>query len=78
MCISVPGKVILVKEKNAKIRQKGHFHWVDISSLKNKIKKGDYLIAYQGVAINKISSKDAKEILRLMDSASNTGVKSSD
>lgn len=78
MCINIPGKVILVKEKNAKISQKGHFHWVDISSLKGKIKKGDYLITYQGVAINKISPKDAKEILKLMDSASNAGIKSSD
>ncbi len=78
MCISVPGKVILIKGKNAKIKQKGHLHWVDISSLGDKIKKGDYLIVYQKAAINKISSKDAKEILKLMDSASDAGIKSPD
>jgi len=78
MCISVPGKVILIKGKDAKIKQKGHFHWVDISPLKDKIKKGDYLITYQNAAINKISPKDAKEILRLMDSTSDAGIKGSD
>ena len=78
MCISIPGKVILIKGKNVKIKQKGHFHWVDISLLKDKIKKGDYLLTYQKAAINKISSKDAKEILKLMDSASDAGIKGPD
>lgn len=77
MCISVPGKVILIKGGNAKIKQWGHFHWVDISSLGDKVKKGDYLITYQKAAINKISPKDAEEVLRLMDSASDTRIKSS-
>ncbi|MFH1840727.1 MAG: HypC/HybG/HupF family hydrogenase formation chaperone [Candidatus Shapirobacteria bacterium] len=77
MCISIPGKVILIKGGNAKIKQGGHFHWVNISSFEDEVKKGDYLITYQEVAINKISPKDAKEILRLMDSASDARVKSS-
>ena len=78
MCISVPGKVILIKGKDAKIKQKGHFHWVDISPLRDRIKKGDHWLPYQKVAINEFSSKDAEEILRLMDSASDAGIKSSD
>ncbi|MBU0619879.1 MAG: HypC/HybG/HupF family hydrogenase formation chaperone [Patescibacteria group bacterium] len=77
MCISIPGKVILIKGGSAKIKQDGHFHWADISSLEDEIKKGDYLITYQETAINKISPKDAEEILRLMDSASDARVKSS-
>jgi len=77
MCIGIPSKVILIKRGNAKIKQGGHFHWVDISSLEDEIKKGDYLITYQETAINKISPKNAKEILRLMNSASDTGVKGS-
>lgn len=78
MCIGIPGKVILIKGGDAKIKQGGHFHWVDISSLGDEVKKGDYLITYQKTAINKISPKDAKEILKLMDGASNTRVKSAD
>jgi len=75
MCVNIPAKVVLIKGKKAKIKQHNHFHWIDISPLKDKIKKGDYLITYQNTAINKISEKDAKEILELMNSASNTGVK---
>ena len=78
MCIGIPGKIILIKGKKAKIKQGSHFHWVDISSLENKVKKGDYLITYQQVAINKILPKDAKEILKLMDSAGDARIKSSD
>ena len=78
MCISVPGKVILIKGEKAKIKQKGHFHWIDISSLRNEVKRGDYLVTYQKTAINKISQKDAEEILRLMDGTSDTRVKGSD
>ena len=78
MCISVPGKVILIKGRNAKIKQKGHFHWIDISSLRDEVKKGDYLITYQKAAINKISQKDAKEILRLMDGTGDTRIEGSD
>jgi len=77
MCIGIPGKVILIKGENAKIKQGGHLHWVDISSLEDEVKKGDYLITYQETAINKISPQSAKEILGLMDSASDARVKSS-
>lgn len=78
MCISVPGKVTLIKGRKAKIKQGRHFHWVDITSLKDQVKRGDYLISYQEVAINKILPKEAEEILKLMDSASDAGVKGSD
>jgi len=77
MCVGVPGKVILKKGKKAKIKQGDHYHWVDLSSLNEAIKEGDYLITYQGVAINKISNKEAQEIFNLMDSASNTRIKGS-
>ncbi len=39
MCIGIPGKIILIKGKKAKIKQGSNFHWVDISSLENKVKK---------------------------------------
>ncbi|PIP23050.1 MAG: HypC/HybG/HupF family hydrogenase formation chaperone [Candidatus Nealsonbacteria bacterium CG_4_8_14_3_um_filter_39_7] len=65
MCIGVPGKVILIKGDTAKIEQNGHSHWVNVSSLTEKVKKGDYLLTYQDVAINKVSAKQAKEVLKL-------------
>jgi len=77
MCIGVPGKVIKIKGKKAKIQQNGHFHWVDISCLDDKVKKGDYLICYQGIGFNKISKKEAQDFFNLMNSASNTRIKRS-
>ena len=68
MCVGVPGKIISIKGKKAKVKQKKHCHWIDIASLGKKVKEGDYLIEYQGVAVNKIPAKEAEEIIRLMDS----------
>ena len=78
MCVGVPEKVIEIKEKKAQIEQGGHFHWVDISPLDQDVKVGDYLITYQDVAVNRISAKEAEEVIALMDSAGDAGVKSSD
>ncbi|GEM_PF-1834019 len=78
MCVGLPGKVIVIKGKKAKIKQNDHFHWVDVSCISEEIKIGDYLITYQEVAINKVSVKDAEEVLKLMDGASDAGIKSAD
>lgn len=66
MCLGIPGKIIFIKDKKAKVQQADHSHWIDISLIKEKPKIGDYLISYQNVAINKISDKDAQEILNLI------------
>lgn len=69
MCLGIPGKVVSLKDKKAKVKQNNHYHWLDISLIEDKIKIGDYLIAYQEVAINKISSLEAKKILNLIKEA---------
>jgi len=66
MCLQLPSQVVLVKEKKAKIKQGNHSRWVDISPVKEKIKKGDYLIVYQDVAINKIPSDEVEKIVSLI------------
>ena len=65
MCLSIPAEIVALGKKKAKVKQADHYHWVDISLINQKIKKGDYLLFYQSVAIEKISSQQAKEILRL-------------
>ena len=65
MCVGIPGKIITIKGKRAKIKQKDHHHWVDISLIGGGVKKGDWLIFYQDAAIGKISPKEAEEILAL-------------
>ena len=71
MCVGLPGKIIAIKGKKAKVKQSGHFHWIDISSAEGKFKIGDYLITYQGAAINKISADEAEEVLKLLDNKTN-------
>ncbi|MFC1726980.1 HypC/HybG/HupF family hydrogenase formation chaperone [Patescibacteria group bacterium] len=64
--MATPGKVIQVKDKKAKIKQPDHEHWVDTSMIDSGVKLGDYVLTYQEAAINKISTKQAKEILTLI------------
>ena len=66
MCVEIPSKVILVKGKKAKIKQDDISCWVDISSLEEKVKEGDYLILYQKVAINKVPQKEIDKVLELV------------
>ena len=65
MCVGVPGQVVEVKGKRAKIQQGDHSHWVDISLIDGGVKRGDWLMTYQQAAINKISEEQAKEVIRL-------------
>lgn len=67
MCVGIPQKVVEVKGRTAKVEQDGHFHLLDTATLETQVKVGDYLIAYQGAAINKISPKQAKEIIKLLN-----------
>jgi len=66
MCVGLPGKIIEIKGKRAKIKQDGHFHWADVSSITEELKIGDYLITYQGAGINKVPEQEAKEVLKML------------
>lgn len=66
MCVELPSKVILIKGKRAKIKQGDNSCWVDISSVEEKVKQGDYLITYQKVAINKVPQREIEKILELV------------
>jgi hydrogenase assembly chaperone HypC/HupF len=66
MCIGIPGKVIDIKDNQAKVKQDDHCHWLDLSLIDQPVKKGDYLLSYQNAAINKLSKKQAEEVLTLL------------
>jgi len=66
MCVGIPGKVTSIKGKKVKVDQGDHSHWVGIDLIEEKIKLGDYLLTYQDTAINKISTKEAEEVLSLI------------
>jgi hydrogenase assembly chaperone HypC/HupF len=67
MCLGIPGKVVAIKGKKAKIKLPDHDHWVDATMIDNGVKIGDYLLTYQDVAINKVQPKQAKKTLRLLN-----------
>lgn len=67
MCLGIPGKVVQIKNNQAKVKQGDHFHWLDLSLIKEKVIIGDYLLSYQNAAINKISQDEAEKTLKLLD-----------
>lgn len=66
MCVELPSKIIQIKGKKAKIKQGDKSCWIDISAVDQELKKGDYLISYQKVAINKIPEKEINKILEVI------------
>lgn len=66
MCVELPSKIIQIKGKKAKIKQGDKSCWIDISVIDQELKKGDYLISYQKVAINKIPEKEINKILEVI------------
>jgi len=65
MCVGIPAKVIKINGKKATVRQGGHLHCIDLSFVSESVVIGDYLLVHQNVAINKISKKEAQQILKL-------------
>jgi len=67
MCLAIPGKIIKIDKKTnvASVDFGGIERDVNISLV--EIKKGDYVIVHAGYAIQKLSSRDAKEVLALFD-----------
>ena len=66
MCLAIPGKIKSVDKKNntAVVDFNGIEREVNISLV--DVKKGDYVIVHAGFAIEKLTSKDAKEVFDLL------------
>jgi len=63
MCLTIPAKIISINNNQAKVKLGSAEKDIDCSFL-GIIKKGDYVIVQNNFAINKISKKEAQEILR--------------
>jgi len=61
MCLAVPGKVLSIKEDKAKVDFGNIQKDVYLGIIKPKV--GDYILVGSGIAIQKISKKDAMNIL---------------
>jgi len=67
MCLAIPGKIKSVDKKNniALVDFDGIEREVNVSLV--DVKKNDYVIVHAGFAIEKLTSKDAKEVFALLD-----------
>lgn len=64
MCLTIPKKVLQIKENSVIVENTGG----DRQELKTLIELsiGDFVISQQGIIIEKIEQKEAKEILQYM------------
>ena len=65
MCLAIPGKIKKILSNN--------YALVDFDGVKNKVntelikaKTNDWVVVHAGFAIEKLTSKDAQKILKLM------------
>ncbi|MDO8734305.1 MAG: HypC/HybG/HupF family hydrogenase formation chaperone [Elusimicrobiota bacterium] len=62
MCLAIPGKIILIKDKVADVDFGGIGRKVGLDLLPD-VKIGDYIIVHAGFAIQILDAGDAKERL---------------
>ncbi|MBI5071607.1 [FeFe] hydrogenase H-cluster radical SAM maturase HydE [Candidatus Falkowbacteria bacterium] len=65
MCLTIPGKVIEIKDQNALLKTSSGVRQINIGLI-SRVKVGDWLLASIDLAVKKIKAKDAEEILELL------------
>lgn len=66
MCLTIPAKILKVKKNNKAIANSfGKKQEIDTQLIKD-IRVGDYGLISNGFIIKKISTKEAKDILKIM------------
>lgn len=66
MCLSVPAKILKVKDKKAIVDSFGKNIEVGLDLVKD-VKKGDYGLISNGFMLKKISTNEAEEILKILN-----------
>lgn len=74
MCLTIPGKVIEIKDKNALLKTSNGVRRINIGLI-SRVKVGDWLLASTDLAVKKIKARDAEEILELLAGNKVTDVK---
>lgn len=69
MCVAIPVKVILIKDKKGLIELGGLKKEIELS-LTPDIRTGDYVLLHAGFAIQRLDEIEAKETLRLLEEMS--------
>ena len=65
MCLSVPAKVISLEGDNAKVLLGSTVMSVS-TALLEEVNAGDYVLVHTGFAIQKISTEDADEMMKML------------
>ena len=65
MCVAVPGKIIKINGKTAKVDMLGNIYEANISLITPKI--GDYVLIHAGVALEILQKDIAEEMVSLFN-----------
>ncbi len=65
MCLTIPAKVIFLKENKAQVDFAGKQQEVDTQLV--RVKVGDYVMVSNGFVIKKVNKKEAEEILKIIN-----------
>jgi hydrogenase expression/formation protein HypC len=66
MCLSIPAKVIKIDGDTARVSLGGSEYTAGLQVLED-VCEGDYILLHAGFAIQKISEKEARETIRLLE-----------
>ncbi|MCX6744154.1 MAG: HypC/HybG/HupF family hydrogenase formation chaperone [Candidatus Parcubacteria bacterium] len=64
MCLTIPGKIKRISGKTAVIEQNNKLRKISLAIL-DKLKIGDWILVLNNMAVEKISSLEAKKIINL-------------
>ena len=70
MCLSIPARILSIEGEQAKVTVRGAEYSAGLHMLDNP-QVGDYVLLHAGFAIQKISEKEAKETLELLNEMDN-------
>ena len=66
MCLSIPSKVVEIDENNiATVDTMGVKRQVTLDLISEKVEVGEYILIHVGFAMNKISTEEAEESLKI-------------
>jgi hydrogenase expression/formation protein HypC len=71
MCVAVPGKILDIKESVARVDFFGNVVKVNISLV--DVKPGDYVLTHAGVAIEKLDTEQADELVKIFEEIGGAG-----
>jgi len=71
MCLTIPAKVLEIRDQKAKINKDGQEFEIDIRSVPN-LCVGDWILYMSDIAVQRVSPEDAKEILELLEHVNKT------